>query len=115
MGDEKREMTIEACTLKPGLTIKFTMPPDADACEVELCVNLILPYKPDRVKFLGDHMDTVMKFRGFTAKTEQEPLPLDGKSKAAGEGVAMTTTGVKVPESELAQVEKKGRRGKKAA
>jgi hypothetical protein len=78
---EKGDLKIESCTLQPGLTVKLSIDPKKP--EAQACIKLRVDYTQERVKFFGDHMDALVRFKAFSAKSEQQALPMDGKSKAA--------------------------------
>ena len=79
---EKGDLKIERCTLQPGLTVKLSIDPKKP--EAQACIKLRIDYTQERVKFFGDHMDALVRFKAYSAKTEQKKLDLvPGGKKAA--------------------------------
>ena len=79
---EKGDQKIESCTLQPGLTVKLSIDPKKP--EAQACIKLRIDYTQECVKFFGDHMDALVRFRAYSAKSEQKVLDvMDGKGKKA--------------------------------
>ena len=74
-------LKVEMCQLAPGLTIRAPADP-AKRAHVDANIRLKLEYSQERVRYFGDRLDTLIRFRAFSAKTEQNALPLKEEKKA---------------------------------